>query len=68
MSVDLFRTDLLLHQRVCIEQELSVTKALLTTMCHEISVKIQELVPDFRRTRTLVFVILKVEKRVDLKV
>lgn len=40
----------------------------LTTVCHQIFVKIQELVSNFLWTRTLAFVILKIEKHIDLKV
>lgn len=40
----------------------------LTTVCHQIFMKIQELVSDFFRTWTFTFVILKIEKHIDLKV
>lgn len=40
----------------------------LTTMCHQIFMKIQELVSDFFRTWTFAFVILEIEEHIDLKV
>lgn len=40
----------------------------LTAMRHQIFVKIQELVPDFFRTWTFAFVVLEIEKHIDLKV